>query len=125
MKGCVLFMYTNSLKKTMCEEICINGASTIKTAQKFNVPLKTLEKWITSYHKNPSCFDSDDKSDFHFVDSDFNNNHENYNDMSSDELKLQLLKKDIEIARLKKGYLVKGGGMGRKEFVTLSKKNTK
>ena len=22
----------------------------------FNIPLKTLEKWITAYNKNPKCF---------------------------------------------------------------------
>ena len=35
------------------------------------------------------------------------------------------MKKDIEIARLKKGYLAKEGGMEEKVFVTLSKKNMK
>lgn len=34
------------------------------------------------------------------------------------------MRKDIEIARLKKGYLVKGSGQSR-EFVSFSKKNTK
>jgi transposase len=33
-----------------------------------------------------------------------------YNDMSSDELRLELMRRDIEIQRLKKGYTVKGGG---------------
>ena len=35
------------------------------------------------------------------------------------------MKKDIEIVRLKKGYLVKDGGMGEKVFATFSKKNIK
>ena len=35
------------------------------------------------------------------------------------------MKKDIEIARLKKGYLVKEGGMEQKVFVTFSKKEYK
>ena len=35
------------------------------------------------------------------------------------------MKKDIEIVRLKKGYLVKDGGMGEKVFATFSKKNMK
>ena len=48
-----------------------------------------------------------------------------YDDLSVDDLKRQLMKKDIEIARLKKGYLVKEGGMEEKVFVTLSKKNMK
>lgn len=35
------------------------------------------------------------------------------------------MKKDIEIARFKKAYMVKGGGTERKVFVTFSRKNTK
>lgn len=128
MKGCGFMsipQYKNSLKKELCEEICIYGKSTIRTAEAYSIPLKTLEKWITAFNKDQHCFDSLDKSDFHFVDSNFNNTNKIYDDMSSDELKRQLLKKDIEIARLKKGYIVKEGGTGRKEFVTFSKKNTK
>lgn len=38
--------------------------------------------------------------------------------MNEVQLKLELMKKDIEIARLKKGYVVKGGG-GKKEYDTI------
>ena len=41
-----------------------------------------------------------------------------------EELELEIMKKDIEIARLKKGYNVKGVGQ-EKEFVTIFSKNTK
>ena len=41
-----------------------------------------------------------------------------------EELELELMKKEIEIARLKKGYTVKGVG-AEKEFVTTFDKNTK
>jgi transposase-like protein len=41
-----------------------------------------------------------------------------------EELELELLKKDIEIARLKKGYTVKGVG-AKKVFVTTLDKNIK
>ena len=41
-----------------------------------------------------------------------------------DELELEIMKKDIEIARLKKGYMVKGVGV-KKEFVTTLDKNIK
>ena len=34
--------------------------STSQTALKYGVPLKTMEKWITEYRKNPSCFDKPD-----------------------------------------------------------------
>ena len=116
--------YNRELKKQLCQNICINGFSTFKTAQEFNVPLKTLEKWITAFNKDNHCFDPiiETNNDFKFINS---QNNESYNDLSNDELKLLIMKKDIEIARLKKGYIVKEGGMGRKEFVTFSKKNTK
>lgn len=41
-----------------------------------------------------------------------------------EELELEIMKKDIEIARLKKGYNVKGVGQ-EKEFVTTFNKSTK
>ena len=41
-----------------------------------------------------------------------------------EELELELMKKEIEIARLKKGYIVKGVG-AKKEFVTTFDKNIK
>ena len=116
--------YNCDLKKRICESICINRASTLKTANEFNIPIKTLEKWITAYNKDNHCFDPiiESINDFKFVnDTDVTN----YNDLSNEELKKEIMKKDIEIARLKKGYMVKEGGMGRKVFVTFSKKNTK
>lgn len=116
--------YNINLKRKLCIDICINGKSTIKTAEEYNIPLKTLENWITAFNKDNHCFDSDKQSnDFKLVDSHLNDL--SYDDLSNEELKKQLMKKDIEIARLKKGYLVKEGGMEQKVFVTFSKKNMK
>lgn len=116
-------LYDNSLKKKLCEYVCIHGHSTIKTAEKFNVPLKTFEKWITAYNKDNHCFDVIPSNDFQLIKP--VNSTDNYDDLSNNELKQMLMKKDIEIARLKKGYQVEGGGMDPKVFVSLSKKNTK
>ena len=117
--------YSIDLKKKLCELICLNHASTIKTAEEYNVPLKTLEKWITSFNKDNHCFDPKVEivNDFKIIDNDLSDS--NYDDLSIDELKSLLMKKDIEIARLKKNYLVKEGGTGRKVFITFSKKNMK
>jgi|LSQX01.3.fsa_nt_gb transposase len=49
---------------------------------------------------------------------------EDYWGVSKDQLIQQLMLKDIEVARAKKGYEVKGDGI-KKEYVSLSKKNTK
>ena len=116
--------YNIDLKRKLCIDICSNGKSTIKTAEEYNIPLKTLEKWITAFNKNNHCFDhKDEENDFKTID--FTSSNYSYEDLSIDELKKQLMKKDIEIARLKKGYLVKEGGMEEKVFVTFFKKNTK
>ena len=51
--------YSRDFKKMTVELIKIQGHSTIKTAEEFNIPLKTLEKWITVYNKDEHCFDPD------------------------------------------------------------------
>lgn len=45
--------------KKMAVELIKNGASTLKTANDLNVPLKTLENWITAYNKDSHIFDPD------------------------------------------------------------------
>lgn len=126
LKGCgfMNIHYTTELKKKLCTDICLNGSSTIKSAKEYNIPLKTLEKWITAFNKDNHCFDPkfETVNDFKLIDSPIDSS---YDDLSLDELKKEVMKKDIEIARLKKGYLVKEGGMASKVFVTLSKKNIK
>lgn len=51
--------YSNEFKKMALDLIKISKQSTIKTAKDLNIPLKTLEKWITAYNKNNKIFDSD------------------------------------------------------------------
>lgn len=116
--------YNRELKKKLCENICINHASTLKTANEYNIPIKTLEKWVTAFNKDNHCFDPviEVVNDFKLVDDITDSD---YSNLTSDELKTMIMKKDIEIARLKKAYMVKGGGTGKKVFVTFSKKNTK
>ena len=116
--------YNRELKKKLCEDIGINHSSTLKTANEYNIPIKTLEKWITAFNKDEHCFDPiiETVNDFSLVD---NSDFIDYNDLSNNELKTIIMKKDIEIARLKKAYTVKGGGTERKVFISFSKKNMK
>lgn len=116
--------YNRELKKKLCEDICINHASTLKTANEYNIPIKTLEKWITAFNKDNHCFDPviEIVNNFSLIDKpDFTN----YNNLSNEDLKTIIMKKDIEITRLKKAYTVQGGGTKKKVFITFSKKNTK
>lgn len=116
--------YSRELKKKLCEGICLNGLSTLKTANEYNIPIKTLEKWITAFNKDNHCFDSiiETVNDFKMIN---NSNDLDYENLDKDELKNIIMKKDIEIARLKKAYMVKEGGTEKKVYITFSKKNTK
>lgn len=51
--------YDNDFKSMIVNLITNEKHSTLKTAQQFDVPLKTVEKWITSYNKDHNCFNSD------------------------------------------------------------------
>lgn len=94
-------IYSKELKKTMCVLVCEEKQSTVRTAERFTVPLKTFEKWITAYNKDSKVFDANYKmSNNSFVSLD-------YSKMSNTELQFELMKRDVEIARLKKEVLNK------------------
>ena len=51
--------YTKNFKAMIVNLICVEKHSTIKTAEQFDIPLKTLEKWITAYNKDSNVFNED------------------------------------------------------------------
>lgn len=51
--------YKRDFKKMICELIIFQDHSTLKTANEFSVPLKTVENWITAFNKDNHCFDED------------------------------------------------------------------
>lgn len=53
--------YTKSFKKRVTELIVVHRKSTSLMAREFNVPLKTVENWVTAYNKDNHCFDGEDK----------------------------------------------------------------
>lgn len=55
--------YDKQLKTSVVQEICELGKSTSKTAQKYNIPLKTVENWVTAYNKDPHVFETISLSD--------------------------------------------------------------
>lgn len=54
--------YEKSFKSMIVNLIVKEKHSTIKTCQRFDIPLKTVEKWITAFNKDPSVFDADYQS---------------------------------------------------------------
>lgn len=60
LKGCAYMprKYSNDFKSMIVNLIVNEKHSTIQTANQFNIPLKTLEKWITAHNKDPNIFNS-------------------------------------------------------------------
>lgn len=48
--------YDNYLKYAVVNLVCNHNQSTSKIAAQFDIPLKTVENWITAYNKDNSCF---------------------------------------------------------------------
>ena len=113
-------MRTPEEKETIVLEYLNGEAGHRMIASNYGISKRLFNNWIKKYlesgidglkrktgkHKNP--------------------NAGKYNRQPSEveKLKKELLKKEIEIERLKKGYLVKGGG-DQKEYVTTFDANTK
>lgn len=48
--------YSKEFKSSVVNEICVKKRSTSKVAEKYKVPLKTVENWITLYNKDNTSF---------------------------------------------------------------------
>ena len=55
--------YDKRLKANVVYDICELGKSTSRTAKEYNIPLKTVEKWVTAYHKGPKVYEISALSD--------------------------------------------------------------
>ena len=101
----------------------LNGTSAVKLTDKYNLPNKLIYKWIKKYEENgldglKSQTGKSNNSNPHA------GLHLRKPKNRIEELEIELMKKEIEIARLKKGYMVKGVG-AKKEFITTFDKNIK
>ena len=106
--------YPLSIKDEVCNMICDNGVSTTYIAKQYNIPLKTIENWVTAYNKNPNCY-KEKPNCFKPVNKDKLVSKKQYDNMSKEELRLEIMRRDIELTRLKKGYMVRRSG-GKLEY---------
>lgn len=60
--------YQRDFKSMIVNLIVNEKKSTIQTAKQFDIPIKTLEKWITTYNKDKNVFNSDYKSQAQLID---------------------------------------------------------
>ena len=49
--------YDIRIKEQVTQEICVEKKSTSYVASRYDIPLKTVEKWVTQFNKNPKALD--------------------------------------------------------------------
>ena len=115
-------MRTAEEKEKIVKEY-LNGTSAIELKKKYRIAGKSIYKWIKKYKENGlnGLKSQTGKASY---DNPHAGLHLRKPKSKIEELELELMKKEIEIARLKKGYMVKGVG-AEKEFVTTFDKNIK
>ncbi|MDD3187201.1 MAG: helix-turn-helix domain-containing protein [Bacilli bacterium] len=100
-----------------------HGETAVKLESEYGLSPNYLYKWINKYNK-------DGFEGLKSKTGKLSKYHKNMGlylrkpKNKIEELEIEVMKKDIEIARLKKGYNVKGVSQ-KKEFVTTFSKNTK
>ena len=50
-------VYKLGFKKMACELIDKYNNSRVSVARELDIPIKTCEKWLSNFRKNPNCFD--------------------------------------------------------------------
>ena len=89
-------VYSNELKKMICDRICEQGESTSRVASRYEIPLKTVEKWVTAYHKDPTVFQIPDG----YFASQRKAFAHRYDDLTPQEMIQELKRKDNQISYL-------------------------
>lgn len=99
----------------------INDGVGFKTiAKEFETDHSTIRRWVHAYmNQGMVAFDKPKKFGNHFAAL-----HTSKSLTEEERLKLIVAKQQVEIERLKKGYIVKGVG-ANKEFATLKDVNTR
>ena len=120
-------MRKNNMKKPEEKEIIVkrylNSESVQKLASEYEIGVRQIYHWINKYQEKglEGLKSKTGKAKY-------KNPHAGLYlrkpKNKIEELELELMKKEIEIARLKKGYMVKGVG-AEKEYVITFDKNTK
>lgn len=117
-KGTKNVMRSPEEKLQILHEFFDSGWNASLICKKHNIAQSSLRKWRLQFEQGglPSLSSNTGK---------YSSNLKGRPKLSNeDKLKRQIRDLEIEVARLKKGYLVKGGG-AKKEFVTLPNVNTK
>jgi len=111
------------LEKEIILKDYLSGTGIKEIERKYEVNNVQVYRWLRKYQEE-GIDGLKSKTGKHSSKSRYKGLHLRKPKNRIEELELEIMKKDIEIARLKKGYKVKGVGQ-EKEFVTIFNKNTK
>ena len=118
-KGVKNRKYTYDFKLQVVKDYFDNHLSISEIMRKYSLSHGTLDVWRKNYENGILK-----EGKIHNRGNKYAALHTSKNLTKEQRLELENLKLRIENERLKKGYLVKGGG-ANKEYVSISEKNTK
>lgn len=110
--------YTTLQRIDIGRKVFTHQMTKSEAAKEFMVSEQSIINYVKEYmkaNKIPIIPDADNVFDIKTP---------NYSEMTKDQLIVEIMKKDIEVARAKKGYTVRGGGK-TKEFSSIKDANTK
>ena len=119
-KGGTNRRYTIEEKEKIVLRYLDNGEGYPTMEKETGIPHRNIERWVKGYLNNGKEGLINKKK----PGNKYSALHTSKKISEVERLKLELMKKDIEIERLKKGYYVKGDG-SIKEYITTSKKSLK
>lgn len=119
-------MRTPEEKEKLVLEFFNSGIPYRSFADKYDIYPSLFHKWITKYRKNgiDGLRSKTGKGSHPGSGNHLSGLQNKKNKTKEEELQLKVLQLEIQVARLKKGYQVKGVGT-KKEFVTIKDLNTK
>ena len=122
-KGTKNKMRSPEEKEAIVLELINGEGSSYFISRKYGISRSLLWVWVGTY-RNEGVKGFSSKIGKHKKGNPYAALHVKKNLTEVERLKLELAKKEVECERLKKGYSVKGVGQ-RKEYVIISKKNSK
>ena len=98
----------------------------VKISKKYDIDRRLLQRWIVKYRNNglDGLRSKTGRTKGFRKGNNLSRLQNKKNKTREEELELENLKLKVEVARLKKGYQVKGVG-SKKEYVTIKDLNTK
>ena len=110
--------YTPSERVSIGRRVFAHEITKEAAAKEYSVSIQSIINYVKEYMKSAGIKVIPE------ADAPLAGDSPNYSEMTKDQLIAEIMRKDIEVARAKKGYAVKGGGR-TKEFISIKGSSTK